>query len=71
MHKIKRFTRARREELTNWDALHDLAGRIRQRLDDGLNYPGARKVDREEFMRCVVDDCGDVFGWNLEAVEIE
>lgn len=36
-----------------------------------LNYPGARKVDREEFMRCVVDDCGDVFGWNLEAVEIE
>ena len=53
------------------DALRDLAGRVRIRLNDGLNYPGARRVDREEFERCVVDDCGDVFGWNIEAVEIK
>lgn len=53
------------------DALRDLAGRVRERLADGVNCPGARKVDREEFERCVVDGNGDVFGWNVDAVEIE
>ena len=52
------------------DALRDLAGRIRRRLEDVGNCPGARKVDVENFERCVVDDNGDVFGWNVDAVEI-
>ena len=71
-----RFTNELYNDLTKvytrkWDAMRDLAGRVRGRLNDGLNCPGARKVDREEFERCVVDDCGDVFGWNIDAVEIE
>lgn len=51
------------------DALRDLAGRVRERLAD--DEFGAGVVDREAFTRCVVDDVGDVFGWNLDAVEIE
>ena len=64
------------QDITNvyarkWDALRDLVGRVRERLSDDEFWPGARKDDREEFARCVVDDNGDVFGWNIDAVEIE
>lgn len=54
-----------------WDAMRDLAGRVRERLNDGFSCPGAHKVDRKEFERCIVDNCGNVFGWNIDAVKIE